>query len=139
MDWEECLKEDVRRKRPDTEEARALLLMAEKREAYISASRDAKEFASLIVEGYYEIIKEIITAIMSADGYKSYSHECLIAFAGEFYKLPKSQLMLLDQLRRVRNDINYRGFSVDSSYLERNERGIKEIIKALKAVLKEKL
>lgn len=136
MDWDECLEGGVRTKRPDMEEAKALLKMAEKREEYIKAIGNPREFASLIVEGYYEIIKELITAIMSVDGYKSYSRECLITFIEKFYGFSKDRVVLLDQLRRIRNDINYRGASVDYSYLERNQAPIKGIIIELKKVLK---
>jgi len=133
------LKENVKRKRQDPEEAKALLKMTEKREAYINAIKNTRNFTSLIIEDYYEIIKELITAIMSSDGYKSYSHECLIIFMEKFYNLSKSHLVLIDQLRRIRNDINYRGISVDYSYLERNENSIKEIIIELKKHIKGKI
>lgn len=42
--------------------------------------------------------------------------------------LPKNKSIFLDQLRKVRNDINYRGISIDFSYLQRNESQIKRII-----------
>ena len=138
MDWGECLEGDVKKKRPDFEEAKSLLLMAEKREAYIS-TKDKMEFASLVIEDYYEIIKELITAILSADGYKSYSHECLATFLEKFYHFPKGQVILVNQLRKMRNDINYRGVSIDYSYLGRNEADIKGVIAALKHILKGKL
>jgi len=139
MDWEECLRENVKRKRQDLEEARALLKMAERRELLRSEIKGKDEFNSIIIESYYESIKELITAIMSVDGYKSYSHKCLIIFMRKFYHLPRHHLMLIDQLRKLRNDINYRGIAVDSSYLERNERDIKNVISGLKDVLRRKL
>lgn len=139
MDWEECLEDAVKVKRKDSQEAQALLKMAEKREAYISSIQPREEFTSFIVEDYYEIIKELLTALLSADGYKSYSHECLITFLEKFYPFTKDQLTLIDQLRKIRNDINYRGVSVDYSYLERNEDIIRQIIKELKALIRQKL
>jgi len=139
MDWEQCLEGNVSKRRPDLEEAAALLKMAGRREAYISAAKRTKEFTPLVVEAYYEIAKELITGIMAADGYKSYSHECLITFAEKFCGLPKGRVVLLDQLRKIRNEINYRGASVDPSYLERNETEIGATIAALKALLRKRL
>jgi hypothetical protein len=37
----------------------------------------------------------------------------------------------IDELRRIRNDINYRGFFVSKDYLERNELEFGSIIKRL--------
>ena len=33
--------------------------------------KDREEFASLIVDDYYEVIKEAVTALMAIDGYKT--------------------------------------------------------------------
>lgn len=102
--------------------------------------KDKMEFTSLIVEDYYEIIKEAITAIMAIDGYKTLSHEVLIGYLKEFYKqFSESEILLADQLRKLRNKIAYKGFFVEYSFLERNESDIKEIISKLKQILNENL
>lgn len=38
----------------------------------------------------------------------------------------------IDELRQLRNEISYRGFTVKKDYLERNEQEFKDIIDRLK-------
>lgn len=93
--------------------------------------------ATLKVESYYEIIKELITALLILHGYKSYSHECLISFVKEMYKnkFTGMQIELIDHLRILRNDIAYRGAFIDVDFLERNEDDIITIINRLKELI----
>ena len=71
--WKES-QDEVRKVGSDREMARSLLKMIEIRMKALE-SLDRKEFSSLVVEGYYEIIKEAITALMAIDGYKTLSHD----------------------------------------------------------------
>ncbi|MFB6100912.1 MAG: hypothetical protein ABEK16_06615 [Candidatus Nanohalobium sp.] len=93
----------------------------------------------LIVEGYWEVIKQLSTALLNLDGYKSYSQDCLIVFLEEFHDFNRSRIELMDQLRRLRNDIDYRGEFLDKEYLERNEGEILEVIGDLESLVEEKL
>lgn len=140
MEWNDCLRGKVRKRRPNTEEAKALMGMAEKRLEYIGSVQDRKRFPSLVAEGYYEAIKELVTAMMSAQGYKSYSHECMVSFLSEFYgNISRDEMALIDQMRKIRNDINYRGFVLNFGYLESNEEGILSLIAKLKGILQGRL
>lgn len=132
MNWDECLQEHVRQKRKDLEEAKALLALAEEREEFLRQAPQPERFSRLIVEGYYETIKELITALLTADGYISYSHECLLSYLQKFHSLPRQQLLLIDQLRVIRNNINYRGATVTGSYLQQHGDAIREVIAILK-------
>lgn len=137
-EWDETA-ESVSRITPDLEKARALLKVIQLREKNISFM-DKAEMSTLIIESYYEIIKELITGIMSADGYKTTSHELLIAYLAEFYKeFLRNELITLDQLRKLRNDIAYRGVIIESDYLERNEKTIQKIILKLKTIINKKI
>lgn len=74
------------------------------------------------------------------EGYKSYSHECLIFFLERYYPqtINSEELRLIDQLRKLRHDIMYRGSTVAEDYLSRNETKINIIIKKLMESLQEK-
>lgn len=123
---------------PDAQRAKALLFLAEMRLKDIS--QKSLEFAPLIAEGYYEAILELITAIMRFDGHSTLSHEQAIAYLAKFYKeVPYSEIHLIDQLRRARHDITYRGILVQPGYLERNGKDILAVIEKLMAILSEKL
>src|SRR3989344_8406291 len=101
LEWNER-SEQVSRVTPDKEKAKALLQVVELREKNI-ASMKADEFSTLIIEGYYEIIKELITAIMAIDGWKTLSHELLVGYLAKFYKdFSNAEISLIDQLRKTR-------------------------------------
>jgi len=138
LGWDE-MSENVSRITPDKEKARGLLQVIVLREKNIGAMK-GDEFTTLVVEGYYEIIKELITALMSVDGWKTVSHELLIGFLARFYKeVSQAELHTIDQLRKTRNDISYRGVMISQDYLTRNKDAILKIIGKLKRVVEKKL
>lgn len=123
---------------PDQEKARALTQVVELREKDLLTKNE--EFVTLIIEGYSEIIKELITGIMAVDGYKTVSHELLVSYAAKFcLDLSTAEIYLIDQLRKTRNDIDYRGLMVPLEYLRRNKGAILKIIPKLKMILNKKL
>jgi len=130
---------EVNKIKPDKEMAKSLLKMMEIRQNAVE-SLDKEKFASIIVEGYYEIVKEGITALMSIDGYKTLSHEVLIGYIKEFYKeFSESEVYFIDQLRKIRNRIVYKGFFVQKDYLDRNKKQLKEITEKLRKIIEQKL
>lgn len=136
--WKES-QDEIRKVKPDREMSKSMLKMIEVRVKALEL-KDRKEFASLVVEDYYEIIKEATTALMAIDGYKTLSHEVLIGYLKEFLpQFSESEIALVDQLRQLRNKITYKGFFVTPDYLERNERRIKELVLKLLNILKKKL
>jgi len=135
--WDEH-SEHVERITPDKERARSIIKVVELREKDLIGK--VEEFSTLIVESYYEIIKELITAVMYCDGWKTLSHELLIGYLSKFYKeISSAEIYTIDQLRKTRNDINYRGFIVKPEYLKRSRENILEIIKKLKGILDKKV
>jgi len=98
-----------------------------------------KKFTSLIVSDYYEIIKELITAILISTGIKTLSHKKLIEQTKEFKEINEKEYYLMDELRIIRNKINYDGFFVEYDYLERKERDIKTVIKKLSKILQDNI
>lgn len=136
--WDEN-SEKVSKLRPDFEKAKALLKMIEIREKRIQLTF-LPEFTTLVTEEYYEIVKELITAIMSADGWKTTSHELLIGYLANFYEeFSTAEIVTIDQLRVVRNDIADRGVMINQEYLERNQQTFHSIINKLKQIISQKL
>lgn len=136
--WKES-KEEIRDVRPDKEMARSILKMIEVRMKALKL-KDRDAFASLVVEDYYEILKEAITALMAIDGYKTLSHEVLIGYLKEFFpQFSESEIELADQLRQLRNKITYKGFFVPPDYIERNEPKINALVIKVLAELKRRL
>ena len=136
--WKDS-QEEVKRIAPDRQMAKAILKMIEVRMKALNLV-DRKEFASLVVEDYYEITKEAITALMALDGYKTLSHEVLVAYLKEFYpQFSESEILLVDQLRQLRNKIAYRGFFITHDFLERTEARMKSIVSKIKRILEDGL
>lgn len=134
LPWDET-SDKVTKIRPDSEKAKALLKMTELHEKRARLT-PLPDMATLLVEEYYEIVKEIITGIMSCDGWKTTSHELLIGYLGMFYpEFSTSEVILMDQLRQMRNDIDYRGVMINPEYIERNQQEILAIIQKLKQTL----
>ena len=108
--------------------AKALKLMAEDRLSDIK--KETKTYK--IVEQYYEVIKELITAIMYSSGFKTLSHKSLIYFLQKNYRdFTKEEIILIDELRKLRNNILYYGQRIDKSFLINKGALIKTIIDKL--------
>ena len=121
---------------PDTEKASSILKMISLIEERIK-KQDRVKFAPLIIVDYYEVIKELITALMLIDGYKTLSHKDLIDYLKERYldEFKMNNLVVLDSLRVLRNRVAYEGFFIEPSYLDRNEGNFSMIISKLKLLV----
>jgi hypothetical protein len=106
---------------------------------------DRKKFSSKIVEEYYEAVLELITAIMSIDGFKTKSdaagsHMAAIEYLRENYKgLDYGEIGMIDDLRKKRIGITYYGRHVKEDYIEVNKSEIEGIIEKLNAIAIKKL
>ena len=138
--WDDCLEYKVKKVRVNPEQAKALVILANRRRDSLKKRRN-NEYPQLVIESYYEVIKEYITALLLYHGFKSYSHECLIAFLPAFYPdfFDESQLQFLDSLRKLRTDIQYRGRDVADDYLVRNHKTIENILKILETLVKKEI
>lgn len=136
MSWKECIDRKIITKSvPDTERAVQVTDMAKLRLEFWDRKVDDK-FIALKVEAYYDIIKELIFAHMYKNGFNCTNHLCLIAYLKEKFKDFDFEIGKIDELRKIRNEINYKGFFIKKDYLERNELEFKNIINQLKERLK---
>src|SRR3989344_8925910 len=98
MNFRDCIeKRLVKKIQPNKDMASSLVKLANIRLENLGNLKNS----TLKAETYYEIIKELITALLAIEGYKSYSHECLISFAKNKYQdyFTGMQLELIDTLR----------------------------------------
>ncbi len=131
--------EDLIKITPDRERVKGILKMVALREKRAIANK-SEEFATLLLEDYYEIIKELSTALLNLDGYKTLSHKTLFEHLKNSYPaLTLSEAELIDELRKTRNKVVYEGFFVKPLYINRNLPYINRIISKLKAQLNKKL
>ncbi len=136
ISWKECVDQNIITKTtPDKERSLQMLNMANLRLEFWDKKINDK-FIALKVEAYYDIIKELIFAHMYKNGFNCTNHLCLIAYLREKFENFDFEIDKTDELRKLRNEINYRGFSVQKDYLDRNELEFKSIINKLKDSLK---
>ena len=132
MSWKECVDEGIITQNVhDEERSNQMLIMANLRLKFWD-KKVADEFIVLKVEAYYDIIKELLFSHLYKSGYNCTNHLCLIAYLKEKIKDFDFETQKIDELRKVRNEINYRGLTIKKDYLERNELEFKNIIKRLK-------
>ena len=126
--------------KPDIEKAKSILSMTEDRIDFLNKIEDIK-FITVIVENYYEIIKELTTAVLLIDGFKAvgeYSHKESIDYLSKMEFL-EDDIMFMQDLRVRRNKSSYEGKKIDDSYLERHKIKLDELVKKLKGLVCEKL
>ncbi len=120
LTWNECSKEYVRSVVVDVERVNSLLKMCEVRERLLTNVVLDRETASVIAEDYYEIIKELLIALLLVKGFKSSNHECLVAFFIYHFPSLEYEATILFELKNIRNRISYEGYFVDEVYVNRN-------------------
>lgn len=124
---------------PDFEKAKSLAKLANLREKKLNTF-DLEHESSLVVECYYEICKELITALLFSDGYKTLSHKALIDYLEKYYsEFSEHDVFLLNSLRKKRNSIVYEGVFVESFFIKKNQKEIYDIIIKLNKLLTRKL
>lgn len=117
MSWKECVdKEILTETIPDDERSIQIQNMARLRYEFWDKEIPDK-FIAIKVEAYYDIIRELIFAHMYKNGFNCANHLCLIAYLKEKLKDFDFEAEKIDELRKVRNEISYRGFSVKKDYL----------------------
>lgn len=127
---------------PDKEKAKSILQMAKSRERSFKELEKIKTFPTIIAENYYEIIKELCTAIVLVDGYKfvgERAHKELIDFMSEYKAFEKFEMEIIQDLRIRRNKSSYEGKPFESVYLENKKESLLKIIDKLKKILEKKL
>ncbi len=126
---------------PDRERAKAICRIVKQREEYTAAA-DIEKFYALIATEYYEIIKELMTAISLSDGFKAVgenAHKDLIDYLSNYKEFTKEEMSLIDDLRIKRNNLMYRGAAIEPAYLKNNKDKLIFMINKLKGVVESKL
>ena len=136
------MEEGLVRVTPDKERAKSIMKMVDTTLELVKTV-DADRFSSNVVKDYYDVIREMLSVVLLLDGLKTHgegAHRKLIAYTGKAYMLfTEHELLLIDDLRTVRNKIAYDGFFVPSDYLPRNKEAIETVIDKLKRFVNEKL
>lgn len=134
MNFEECINRKLLLEtgEKDVDKAKELLFLAEHKLAFWEKiKKESKEYPTLFLEGHYEIIKELVVAILTLDGWRSENHDCLFQYLLEKKKGLELNWEYLSELRKLRNQINYGGAKISSDLWENNKLHLKLMIQAL--------
>ena len=124
----------------DKEKAKSMLKMAINRQEAINSIKI--DYPTIIAENYYEIIKELSSALLLLEGLKAIgenSHKEIIDNLEKFNKFSSYEISLLQDLRIKRNKSQYEGEPFDVSYLKNKKEILLKIIDKLKKEVKDRL
>lgn len=129
---------DVKKKGKDEARARSLSEEAEKRKKFVERISLSDEDANYIIENIYDVIRQLIEAKLSLEGYKSYSHEATVSYLKKL-DFSDNQIRFLDELRKIRNGIKYYGNKSDKEYTKKALDFMKEVYIELKNIVEKGL
>ncbi len=129
MDWNQCEKEFIREVEVDSGRINSIKEKAFLRMDLIDSLVPDEKTISFIVEGYYEVIKELLVAYLLQNGLRSKNHQCLISFFSKENPDLEHEVMLISKMSFYRNRLDYYGETIPTTFFDENKSGIKNIIK----------
>jgi uncharacterized protein (UPF0332 family) len=137
MDFDICKKEHLKSVEPDKAKITSIRRMCKARQKLLSKAELDSETAPVIASDYYEIIKELLIALLLKNSLKSDNHECLISFFMKNHPQYEYEAKVMHQLKEVRNRASYDGVFVKKEYVLNNILEFKGIIGLLDKLLEE--
>ncbi len=136
--FEEFLEQGlVKKKKKDEARAKSLIEGAGKRKAIMEKYLPMNEETAIqIIEESYDIIRELLEAKLSKEGYKSYNHEAVVSYLSNL-EFSKDEVIFVDKLREIRHGTKYYGKEVSLEYAEKVKKFLDEIYEKLKKIASE--
>lgn len=136
MDWNECKRTFIRQIELDKDRIKTIEEKAVLRLKRAENTKIDKENVSLVVEDYYEVIKELLVAYLLKNGFRSKNHQCLISYFYMKNKDYERESYLISQMSFFRNRLNYYGEDIPMDFYEKNKEDFKKIINILKELIR---
>lgn len=130
---------------PDKERAKSLVKMAKLTENYLAEVLKKVDIGSnqtIFAKDYYDIIRELATAILFLDGFKTIgenAHKETIDYLKKFSEITAQEIFLIQDLRIRRNLCAYEGKLIEGPYFEHNLSKFDIIITKLNKIITFKL
>ena len=126
----------IRNRQKDVEMIKSIIHSAEVNAKVTMAIKVSEDSATLIFREMYESIRQLGDAKWRLLGYEATNHEISLESLKEFDIKEKIKLNFLDRFKKIRHDLNYRGFRATivqaEEILEFWEKCGEEIIKTLR-------
>lgn len=126
---------DVRKQEKNKILSNSLIKSAEKSLKNIHRVKIDDLNAESVISEVYDVLRKLIDSILSLEGYKSYSHEASILFLKKFSIFEESEIIFLDNLRKIRNGIKYYGKEADIDSALKSINFMNSIIPKLNKIL----
>lgn len=108
---------------------KSLLKTSKKDIEFLNSLKLNEKSSRKLMSNYYDVLRSILEAISSLQGYKIYSHK---AFTYLLKKIKEDLISIkFERFRKIRNKINYYGKDVSIKETQENIKEIKSIIKYL--------
>lgn len=131
----------MRTRVPDTAKIRSLIEASEKEIDFLGTLVLKQEAGSTIIRGIYENFRRLGEALLLHDGFEG-DHEETINALIQLPAKTTRPIQVLDNLRRLRHDINYKGYQPSMADLEDivsiKDNCWKPVLKAVKEKIKTK-
>ena len=136
MNWEECKRNFIKQVEIDIDRIKAIEEKAMLRLKRAKNTKINQENVFLVVEDYYEVIKELLVAYLLKNGLRSKNHQCLISYFYIKNKLYEKESYLISQMSFFRNRLNYYGENIPVEFYNKNKEDFEKIISVLKGLIK---
>jgi len=126
---------------PNKEKAKSMLLLAEQKENFANTI-DIIKYSTNAAENYYDVIRELASALLLLDGKKAmgeYAHKETIDEFADYKEFADDEISLIDDLRIKRNNSSYEGKPVDIVYVENKKQKWISVIQKMKNIIRKKL
>ena len=137
MDWNVCRAEHISNVTPDKGKIASMRKMCSVRLRMLKMTVLDEETASVIVADYYEVIKELLVALLLKNGLKSDNHECLISYFKVTFSEYAYETEIIHTLKDIRNRVSYDGIFVKKEYVQDNKLEFEHIILLLDRLLED--
>jgi len=133
MDWKECLKKEiVKEVKEDKNLIFSTLDIVKEKIKSAEVLPEQHRIAKICL--FYDGLRGLLEAISLKRGYKVYNHECYSSFIREVLNMSR-EAFIFDNLRKVRNGINYYGQNVTQEESEQIIKDLLELIKKFKGLI----
>lgn len=139
MDWRLCEEKFMRVVEVDRDKIESLLETTGKRYKFLKTLEATEENVSFIVENTYELIKELLVALLLTKGLRSQNHQCLISYVYTNYKEHEAEARLIADMSYRRNRLNYYGELIEFAFHEKNKEEFEKIMKLLREIISKEL
>jgi len=135
--WSVCEKHFIKKVEIDLERVESIKKMAIKRFERLKRDKFSEDEISFLVEGYYEVIKELLVAYLLKNGLRSQNHQCLISYLYKIHPELENEIDLINQMSFFRNRLGYYGEKVPVEFYDSKKEEFDKIVDVLSYLVNE--